>query len=118
MAGKTPPTPAMQAADRAFKLAMKNGVTIGMGSDVGVFRHGDNARELVLMVKAGMTPVQALLAATAVDAKVLRRQDELGRLKPGFVADLVAVAGDPTQGIEATKAVVLVMKDGVIARRP
>jgi imidazolonepropionase-like amidohydrolase len=118
MAGKTPPTPAMQAADRAFKLAMKNGVTIGVGSDVGVFRHGDNARELILMVKAGMTPVQALLAATAVDAKVLRRQDELGRLKPGFAADVVAVAGDPTQDIEATKAVVLVMKDGVIARRP
>ena len=118
VAGKTPPTPAMQAADRAFKLAMKNGVTIGMGSDVGVFRHGDNARELVLMVRAGMTPVQALLAATAVDAKVLRRQDELGRLKPGFAADVVAVTGDPTRNIEATKAVVLVMKDGVIARRP
>ncbi len=118
VAGQTPPTAAMQNAQRAFKLAMKNGVTIGMGSDVGVFKHGDNARELVWLVREGMTPVQALLAATAVDAKVLGRAHDLGQLKPGYLADIVAVTGDPTQAIEATKAVVFVMKSGQVVRRP
>ena len=85
---------------------------------MGVFAHGDGARELELLVDYGMKPADALRAATSIAAKTLRLDDRLGAIKPGLRADLVCVEGDPTQDIKALRQVKLVMKDGVLYREP
>jgi imidazolonepropionase-like amidohydrolase len=109
--------PARLAHSRAaFKQALAAGVTIINGSDIGPFPHGDGARELELLVDHGMTPPDALKAATSVAARVLHLDDRLGSVKPGLRADLIAVAADPTRDITALRKVSLVMKNGVLYR--
>jgi imidazolonepropionase-like amidohydrolase len=110
------PEPAGIARKRAsFKAALDAGVTIISGSDVGVFTHGDNAREVEMLVDYGMTPVNALKAATSVAGQVLKM--EIGEVKAGMLADLIAVDGDPTKDISAIRKVKMVMKGGTVYKQ-
>ena len=100
---------------QTFQAAMKSGVIIGNASDVGVFTHGDNARELELMVNYGMSPLDALKSATATAGRVLHM--DIGHVRQGLLADLIAVDGDPTKDISATRRIRFVMKDGIVYKR-
>jgi imidazolonepropionase-like amidohydrolase len=107
-----PAPPRMLDKRRAMQAALQAGVTLVVGGDVGVFTHGDNARELELLVQDyGLAPLAVLRAATSGNARTFHLADR-GRLAPGLLADLVAVAGDPTQHIEALRQVKLVLKGG------
>ncbi|MDF8332523.1 amidohydrolase family protein [Novosphingobium sp. HBC54] len=111
------PGPAMVTdSRRAFRLALAAGTPICMGGDVGVFAHGDNVREMELMQQAGMTAGKVLLAATSGNAGLFGIGDRLGSVKPGMLADLIAVEGDPSTNIAALRKVRMVMKGGVIVK--
>jgi imidazolonepropionase-like amidohydrolase len=116
--GVDPEPASVKAKRQSFRAALDAGVTICNGSDVGVFAHGDNAREVELLVDYGMTPIDALRSATSIDAEILKMGNQIGKVAPGLKADLIAVTGDPTKDISAIQRVVLVMKDGVIYKKP
>ena len=99
-----------------FTEALKAGVTICMGGDVGVFPHGNNSLEMILMAEYGMKPLDVLKSATSVNASVFELKD-LGNIKTGYLADLVAVSGNPVNEIQNVKQVRFVMKDGVIYKQ-
>ena len=107
-----------QRRGQLVKQAFDAGVPICAGGDAGVFTHGDNAIEAERLVSfAGLTPLQALMSVTSVNARLLQMEDRLGAVKPGAYADLVAVSGDPTKDISAIRAVKFVMKGGVVYRQ-
>jgi imidazolonepropionase-like amidohydrolase len=113
------PAPQMVSESRsAFALARAAGVNMCVGGDVGVFPHGENAREMELMAAAGMPAAEVLIAATSGNARWFRMSEQLGAVKPALLADLIAVEGDPTVDIHAVRAVRFVMKGGRIYLTP
>jgi imidazolonepropionase-like amidohydrolase len=115
--GQEPAPESVQENRRSFQLAMKTGVPICMGGDVGVYTHGQNWLEMDAMRRAGMSPARVLIAATSGNASILRLTDR-GAIRPGLLADLVAVEGDPTRDLSAIRNVRLVIKGGEIIRAP
>ena len=99
---------------QSFKEALASGVTICMGGDIGVYTHGDNAREMEMMVDYGMKPLDVLRSATSVNADVFRIGDVVGRVKAGLLADLVVVEGNPATNVSVVRKVKWVMKEGVL----
>lgn len=102
----------------SFRMALEEGVPMCFGGDVGVFSHGDNVWELELMVEYGMPTLDALVAATSGNARILGLDDRLGSVETGYLADLIAVDGDPTRDISALRRVEMVMKDGRVYKSP
>lgn len=113
-----PPTDRVAAKKKSFQLALQKAITICFGGDVGVFAHGDNAREMELMVEYGMQPLDVLKSATSINARVFGISDKTGRLQKGLLADIIAVDGNPLQNISSMRKIVLVIKDGKIYLHP
>ncbi|HLA63311.1 MAG TPA: amidohydrolase family protein, partial [Rhodothermales bacterium] len=115
--GQTPEPDRIRRKRESFRAAVVAGVPMCVGSDVGVFSHGESAREMALMVAYGMQPLDVLRAATTGNARMLRLDDRLGAIRPGLLADLIAVEGDPSIGMEALTRVRFVMLGGRIVRQ-
>jgi imidazolonepropionase-like amidohydrolase len=113
--GQEPAPEGVQQDRRALQMAMKAGVQICMGGDVGVFAHGENWREMEAMQRAGMSPAEVMISATSRNARIFHLTDR-GQVKPGLLADLVAMPADPTKDVSAAEHVDFVMKGGVIYR--
>ena len=101
---------------KTFAMAYKKGVNIAFGTDAGVFPHGDNAKEFGYMVEAGMPAMKAIQSATIESAKVLKAEDKLGQVAPGFKADIIAVNEDPIKNIDTLNEVIFVMKSGQVVK--
>ena len=116
--GSAPEPEAVREKKASFAAALAAGVTMCMGGDVGVYAHGENAREMELMAAYGMRPADVLIAATSGNARLFRVADRLGAVRPGLLADLIAVEGDPAGDLAALRKIRLVMKGGRIVREP
>jgi len=112
--GVTDPPSNVLNKRKSFKDAIASGVSIGMGGDVGVFPHGENVLEMELMVEYGLPVMDALKAATSINARAFHIDDSLGYIKPSYIADVIVVDGDPSKNISDLKKVKFVMKEGVI----
>lgn len=113
--GKDTDTERIKNKKASFKLALQSGVAIGFGGDVGVYTHGENYRELELMVDYGMKPLDVLKAATSLNARTFHL-DQLGEVRQGYIADLIAVPGDPSRDITTLRDVRLVLQAGKVVK--
>ncbi len=116
--GQDPEPERMAEKRKSFRAALDAGVTMVMGGDVGVYSHGTNAREMIMMAEYGMKPLDVLRASTSGNARIFHQESRIGSVKAGLLADLVAVAGNPAQDIAVVSKVVMVMKDGKIYKTP
>lgn len=114
--GQEPEPERIQLKRKSFKEALATGVKICMGGDVGVFPHGENAREMEMMVAYGMKPINVLQSSTSINAEVFKLKD-LGNIKTGYLADIIAVQGEPEKQISSLKNVIFVMKNGIIYKK-
>lgn len=107
-------TSTMAVLDKTIEMVIREGVPIAFGTDAGVFPHGENAKEFVYMVEAGWSPMFSIQSATLTNAMLLDMKNELGQIKEGFIADIIAVNDDPTENISTMENVVFVMKEGKV----